>query len=167
MTEFTGGRIRLAEGSYYLNVEHADTAVLYPIPIISSLPGPDADGMFNITIRPLPARPPRLLPSLPEFGYIPSGHFLFGDRLNPLEPQYVWLTGYFISPFEVTNAEYREFSRDPNGYGDDDNWTEAGRKWKAKSSSHVRFQDRRTAFALNPWLLNRIERHRHSFISYS
>jgi iron(II)-dependent oxidoreductase len=64
------------------------------------------------------------------FVYIPSGPFLLGDRLNPGEPHYVWLSGFYISPFEVTNAEFREFWHDPGGYADNVNWTPQGKLWK-------------------------------------
>jgi hypothetical protein len=78
-----------------------------------------------------------LLESLPEFAFIPSGHFLFGDQLRPSEPHYVWLTAYFISPAEVTNAEFKQFIEDPAGYRNDGNWSEAGRRWKATNRSQA------------------------------
>jgi formylglycine-generating enzyme required for sulfatase activity len=67
----------------------------------------------------------------------PSGHFLLGDRLNRQEPHYIWLSAFFISPFEVTNGEFREFLNDPNGYADDSNWTKTGARWRATNSSQV------------------------------
>lgn len=136
ITTFNGERIWLPPGNYFLSADYLGRSLFYPIPLFGYRCGPDAEGTFAVTIRPAPPdSPPRLLPHLPEFVYIPSGHFLLGDRLNPNEPHYVWLPGFFISPFEVTNEEFREFLRDPNGYADDSHWTEAGRRWKAANSS--------------------------------
>jgi formylglycine-generating enzyme required for sulfatase activity len=135
----TGGPVWLPRGNYFLRVDGSGATLFYPVPITGYRSGPDEDGAFTITIRSLPdtASPPRLVPTLPEFAYIPSGHFLIGDRLNKQEPHYVWLTGYFINPFEVTNAEFRLFLNDPSGYGDDSNWTEVGARWKAGNASRA------------------------------
>jgi formylglycine-generating enzyme required for sulfatase activity len=65
---------------------------------------------------------------------------LFGDHLRPSEPHYVWLPAYFISPFEVTNAEFKAFIDDPQGYRDDANWSEEGRKWKTVNRSNTTAQ---------------------------
>ena len=128
----------LARGNYFLKVEQAGQTSFYPVPIVNYRAGPDKEGAFTVTIRQsLSQSPPRLLADLPELAFIPSGHFLFGDQLRPSEPHYVWLTAYFISPFEVTNAEFKEFLADPAGYKNDANWTEAGRQWKAANRSHV------------------------------
>jgi formylglycine-generating enzyme required for sulfatase activity len=132
-------RVWLPRGNYFLKVEGSGRTSFYPVPITGYRSGPDEDGAFTITIRSLPdsALPPHLIPSLPEFVYIPSGHFLIGDRLNKREPHYVWLTGFFISPFEVTNAEFRQFLDDPSGYGNNSNWTEAGVRWKTGNASRA------------------------------
>jgi formylglycine-generating enzyme required for sulfatase activity len=138
IASFNGARIWLPRGNYFLHVTQDQQTVFIPVPIFGYRSGPDEDGAFITALRPTPKEyPPRLLPNLPEFVYIASGNFLLGDRLNPREPHYVWLTGYFISPFEVTNAEFREFLNDPNGYADTTNWTNAGKRWKAKSSSYI------------------------------
>ena len=82
----------LPRGNYFLKVEQGGKTVFYPIPLVSYRGGPDKEGAFTITIRPLsPESPPRLLSNLPEFAFIPSGHLLFGDHLRPSEPHYVWL----------------------------------------------------------------------------
>jgi formylglycine-generating enzyme required for sulfatase activity len=136
----TGGeRVWLPQGNYFLKADQAGATLFYPVPITGYRSGPDEDGAFTVTIRSLPDRdsPPRLDPNLPEFVYIPSGHFLLGDRLNKQEPHNVWLTGFFISPFEVANAEFRQFLDDPSGYADDSNWTEAGALWKAGNASRA------------------------------
>ncbi len=39
-----------------------------------------------------------------------------------------------LSPFEVTNTEFREFLNDANGYADTTYWTIAGKRWKAKNA---------------------------------
>ena len=128
----------LPRGNYFLQVEEAGKKTFYPVPIISYRGGPDKDGAVTVTIRPWQSQsPPRLRPNLPEFAFIPSGHFLFGDHLRPSEPHYVWLTAYFMSVFEVTNEEFKEFIDDPDGYRNDVNWTEAGKKWRATHVSHA------------------------------
>jgi formylglycine-generating enzyme required for sulfatase activity len=135
---FNGERIWLPRGNYFLKVDQPARTSFYPVPIIGYRGGPEADGALAITVRPAPAdAPPRLLADGAEFVYIPSGHFLLGDRLNPRAPHYVWLGGFFISPFEVTNAEFGEFVNDPNGYADESNWTEAGRRWRSLHSSRA------------------------------
>jgi formylglycine-generating enzyme required for sulfatase activity len=136
ISAFTGERIWLSPGNYFLKVDQPHRALFYPVPIVGYRRGPDTEGVLNVTIRSLPPEsPPRLLPDAPEFVYIPSGPFLLGDRLNPREPHYVWLTGFFMSSFEVTNAEFKEFLNDPRGYADDTNWTEAGKRWKSANTS--------------------------------
>jgi formylglycine-generating enzyme required for sulfatase activity len=133
---FDGRRIWLPPGNYFLRLEQPGGTLFYPVPVFGYQSGPDAEGRFALTVRNLPADvPPRLLSDSPEFVYIPSGHFLLGDRLNPHEPHHVWLTGFFIARFEVTNAEFKEFLSDPHGYADGSNWTEDGRLWKDKNSS--------------------------------
>ena len=128
----------LPRGNYFLKVEQANKTTFYPVPIFGYRSGPDKEGAFTVTIRSSSAEsPPRLFASLPEFALIPSGHFLFGDHLRPSEPHYVWLTTYFIGPFEVTNAEFKAFIDDPAGYKNDANWTEAGKQWKAQNKSHA------------------------------
>lgn len=128
----------LPRGNYFLKVEGSSRSFFYPIPIVGYHSGPDKDGTFGITIRlPGPDSPHGLLPGLPDYVFVPSGNFLFGDHLRPQEPHYVWLGSFYINPFEVSNAEFREFLIDPRGYGDDGNWTAAGRKWKAANTSHV------------------------------
>jgi formylglycine-generating enzyme required for sulfatase activity len=138
IAEFNGERLWLRRGNYFLRAEHGEKNFFVPVPIFGYRSGPDDGGAFIVTLRPLPTLyPPRLFSSLPEFVYIPSGNFLFGDRLNPREPHYVWLSGYFINPFEVSNAEFREFLNDPAGYADTTNWTNAGKRWKAKKPSQA------------------------------
>ncbi|HEY6119886.1 MAG TPA: SUMF1/EgtB/PvdO family nonheme iron enzyme [Pyrinomonadaceae bacterium] len=133
-----GARFWLPRGNYFLKAEQGARSFFYPIPIIAYHSGPEKDGTFGITIR-LPGSdsPHGLLPGLPDYVFIPSGNFLFGDHLRVQEPHYIWLGSFYINPFEVTNAEFREFLIDPRGYGDEANWTEAGRKWKAAKASHA------------------------------
>ncbi|HKZ79271.1 MAG TPA: SUMF1/EgtB/PvdO family nonheme iron enzyme [Pyrinomonadaceae bacterium] len=127
----------LKPGNYFLKAEQGGRSFFFPIPIIGYRRGPDKEGSFVLTVR-LPASlnsPPRLTTDSPEFIFIPSGHFLFGDRLRVQEPHYVWLSGFFLSVFEVTNGEFKRFMNDPHGYADDANWTAAGRQWRAKNQS--------------------------------
>ena len=138
MSSIAGDQTWLSKGNYFLKVDQGGRSLFYPVPILGYRSGPDEGGTFIVTIRPPgPDSPHGMLPDLPDYVFIPSGHFLFGDRQNPQEPHYVWLGNFFINPFEVTNAEFREFSIDPRGYHDDTNWTEAGRKWKANNVSQA------------------------------
>jgi formylglycine-generating enzyme required for sulfatase activity len=135
-SEPVGERFWLPPGKFYLKAEQSGRELFYPIPLLGYRRGPDADGAYIVTIRNLPpSAPPRPPSSQPDYAYIPSGNFLFGDRLNPREPHYIWLPAFFISPFEVTNAEFREFLNAPDGYAVKDHWTEAGSDWKAANSS--------------------------------
>jgi formylglycine-generating enzyme required for sulfatase activity len=125
------GRQWLPAANYFLKADTAGGPSYYPAPITGYRAGPEKDGSLAITIRAVPREsPPRLLPDLDEFVYIPSGPFLLGDRLNPSEPHYVWLSAFYISRFEVTNAEFREFWSHADGYRDDANWTPQGKAWK-------------------------------------
>jgi formylglycine-generating enzyme required for sulfatase activity len=137
ISTFSGDRIWLPRGNYFLQAMNSGKTFFMPVPIIGYRRGPvEEDGSFTVTVRSLTREfPPRLRPDLPEFIYIPSGNFLLGDRLNPSEPHYVWLRAFFMSPFEVSNIEVREFLNDPAGYADDSNWAEAGKRWKAQYSS--------------------------------
>jgi iron(II)-dependent oxidoreductase len=138
VAEFDGERIWLSRGNYFLQIQPDRKTSYIPVPIFGYRSGPDEAGSFLVTLRSPPTEyPTRLLLHLPEFVYIPSGNILLGDRLNPREPHYVWLTGYFVSPFEVTNAEFREFLNDPRGYADSTNWTNTGKRWRAKSASQA------------------------------
>ena len=133
--------IWLAPGNYFLKADLGARTFFYPLPMVSYRAGPDKEGTFTVTIRsPQADYPHGLLPDSPDFAFIPSGHFLFGDHLRVQEPHYVWLGGFFISPFEVTNAEFREFMIDSRGYANAANWTEDGRNWKASNPSHVTAQ---------------------------
>jgi formylglycine-generating enzyme required for sulfatase activity len=117
-------------GSYFITVRDMH----YPVPILGYRMGPDRDGSFVVTVRPAPTGQP---PGDPGFAFIPSGHFLLGDRANPREPHYVWVPGFFIGIFEVTNAQFRHFYNDPSGFRRDANWSEAGRAWKARERSET------------------------------
>lgn len=131
-----GDRIWLPKGNYFLAVDQPKP-LFFPVALVSYRGGPDKEGTFTITVRSLLSGPPHgLLPDLPDYVFIPSGHFLFGDHMRVQEPHYVWLGGFFINPFEVTNAEFREFLIDPRGYSNDANWTAAGRRWRGANTSH-------------------------------
>ncbi len=123
-------------GSYFLMVRDGARELYYPAPMLGYRSGPDRDGSFVVTIRPAPEPdPPAARSDSPGFAFVPSGHFLIGDRANPREPHYVWVPAFFIGVFEVTNAEFRDFLDDPTGFASNKNWSEAGRDWKAHGHS--------------------------------
>ena len=135
---FNGEAAWLPRSNYFLMVDFPSHAAFYSIPISGYRRGPDTDGSFAMTIRSAASdAPPHLMANLPEWAFIPSGNFLIGDRQNPREPHYVWLPALYISAFETTNAEFRQFQRDPQGYANTDNWTEAGKRWKAEYRSQA------------------------------
>jgi len=108
-----------------------------PVVLTGYHSGPDEDGSFLVSLRPPPVGfPPRLRADEAEYVFIPGGNALVGDRQTPHEPHYVWLTGYFIAPFEVTNGEFRLFIADSAGYNDDRNWSGEGRRWKLGATAH-------------------------------
>lgn len=121
-------RISLEPGNYFLLVSDPAGDLFYPIPVLGYRAGPERDGSLLVTIRPAPERRPPVAGAAP-FAFIPSGHFVMGDRASPREIHYVWVTGFFMAPFEVTNAEFRQFLDE--GYGDDRNWTESGKRWRS------------------------------------
>jgi formylglycine-generating enzyme required for sulfatase activity len=140
-TEFSSSgdqRLWMPPGRYFLEADQQDRIFFFPIPLRNYRGGPETDGAFAVTVRSTPKEtPPLLFPDLPQMAYVPSGHFLLGDRLNPREPHYVWAAGFFISPFEVTNAEFGEFLKASQGYRDPTNWTEGGKQWRASNASRV------------------------------
>jgi formylglycine-generating enzyme required for sulfatase activity len=120
----------LPPGNYFLAAKQQSHITYYPITTLGYNSGPE-DGKFTVTVRSYPSESPE-----GRFSYIPAGYFLLGDRLNASEPHYVWLQGFWIGIFEVTNNEFREFLNDPHGYSDDSNWTTAGKKWTHANASH-------------------------------
>ncbi len=76
----------------------------------------------------------------PGMVYIPSGSFLMGSsdddpdaRANEKPQHEVWLRGYYIDRFPVTNAQYEEFIN-ADGYERQEFWTEAGWAEKVKGN---------------------------------
>lgn len=133
-----GNGMWLQRGNYFLEAALASQKAFYPVPVRGYRSGPDADDSFLVTVRkPGDSRPPRLTQFPNDFVFIPAGAFLLGDRLNPREQHYVWLTSYFIGRFELTNGEFREFLTASDGYTSDANWTEAGRSWKSLNKSQT------------------------------
>ena len=130
------GRTWLVRGNYFFAVEHSGRQWSYPVPILGYRSGPDADGTLVVTVRAPPGHEPPH-GDTPKFVFVPGGHFLLGDRLNPREAHYVWLTGFFISPAELTNAEFAEFLRDPEGWQAASNWTDEGQRWKTTNRSQA------------------------------
>jgi formylglycine-generating enzyme required for sulfatase activity len=128
----------LPQGNYFLRAISTVDTLYFPIALTVDRSHQPDDNPFSVTVRPKPTQtPPRLFAQQSDFVYIPSGTFLFGDRLNPQEAHEVWLTGFFIGQFEATNEEFRAFLRASDGYENDSNWTVAGTLWKHSSHSQT------------------------------
>lgn len=127
----------LPSGNYFLKVLDYGDLLLYPIALTGYRSGPDKDGDFIITIRQSTASPPTLTKKLPQFVHIPSGFVLLGDRRNPQEPHYVWLSGFYMGCFEVSNEEFQRFFTDKEGYANDSNWTKDGIAWKQSHATQA------------------------------
>lgn len=121
----------LAEGRYFVEARGKDATWSYPVPVLGSGGGgPDAEGSLAIVVRD-PGPPPV---ADGRFVFIPGGHFLIGDRKNPLETHFVWVAGFYLDAFEVTNGEFRRFLADPHGYADRRYWTDEGWSWKTANA---------------------------------
>lgn len=126
---FTGGRFSLGPGNYFIGAEHPTGPSFYPVPILGYNTGPERDGSLLVTMRSPPDQRPPVLEGASPFVFIPSGHSLIGDRASPRELHYAWVSGFFMAPFETTNAEFRRFLSE--GYANDTYWTSDGKRWKA------------------------------------
>ena len=139
VAEFDGTEIWLPPGDYFLEAGRNSKQWYYPISLIGYKAGAGQDGNFEITVRDYPSEEPRGHRMM----FVPSGYFLMGDRLNPEEPHYIWTGAFFISAFEITNSEFREFLHAGDGYSEDSNWTADGKKWRQthQSSSTAMLQE--------------------------
>lgn len=100
--------------------------------------GWDRDGSFAVTARTaIPERPPTFDTASAPFVIVPGGSFALGNAKNPGESHFVYVPTYFIGAFEVTNADFRRFVSDAEGYHDRVNWTEAGWRWKQGGTSQL------------------------------
>ena len=137
ISAFDGKQIWLPAGDYFVETQERGQKLFYPATVLGYRSGPDSDGELALTIRPMPPESPPVSSQAFGFVFIPSGSFLIGDRRNPRQPHHAWLQGFFMSRFEVSNAEYQAFLHDPDGYANDANWTNAGRRWRASKSSQA------------------------------
>jgi formylglycine-generating enzyme required for sulfatase activity len=129
------GRIWLAAGRYFLRSGRGEEARWFPVQVAGYRAGPDEGGSIRVVVRPRSReRPPLRNDADPEFVEVPAGPFLLGDRQNPQEPHNVWLTGFYLAPYEVTNGEFREFLRDPAGYANASWWTPDGERQQGGGS---------------------------------
>jgi formylglycine-generating enzyme required for sulfatase activity len=133
-----GAEAWLGEGRYFLEAAKGRSRLLYPVSIDGTGEGPEPDGTWTVTVRAPPVEsPPGFEPRRLGFVYIPAGPFVMGERTNPGEPHVVWVPGFHLAAFEVTNAEFRRFLADPSGYDDRASWTETGWAWRGKGSSQA------------------------------
>ena len=137
ISPFDGKQIWLPPGDYFVETQERGQKLFYPATVLGYRSGPDSDGELTLTIRPMPPESPPVSSQAFDFVFIPSGSFLIGDRRNPRQPHHAWLQGFFMSRFEVSNAEYRAFLHDSNGYANDANWTDAGRRWRLSKASQA------------------------------
>jgi formylglycine-generating enzyme required for sulfatase activity len=131
-----GGETWLGEGRYFVQAEKGAWRLLFPVTVDGPGEGPEADGSWVVTIRaPASERPPVLDEGGLGFVFIPGGPFIMGDRHNPGQPHAVWVPGFHLAAFEVTNGEFRRFLADPQGYDERSHWSEAGWAWKTTRHS--------------------------------
>jgi formylglycine-generating enzyme required for sulfatase activity len=132
------GSTWLPEGRYFVEAGLAGWRQLFPVSLDDSRRGPEPDGRWVVTVRrPAAEAPARLDPGVPDFVFVPAGHFVMGDRHNPGQPHAVWVHSFHIASFEVTNREFRLFVADPEGYGDRRNWTAHGWAWRVNAVSQA------------------------------
>ena len=137
ISQFDGNQVWLPIGDYFVEAELPGQKLFYPVTILGYRSGPDPQGTLALTIRPLPTEVPPASSTSSNFVFIPSGSFAIGDRRNSRQPHHVWTQGFFMNRFEVSNAEYRAFLHDPDGYAADANWTDSGIRWRAKNTSQA------------------------------
>jgi formylglycine-generating enzyme required for sulfatase activity len=128
----------LAEGDYFAEAHVGLWRLYYPVSVRAAREGPDADGTFQVTLRPIsPEPPPRLDDDEPPYALVPAGPFEMGDRTTPRGPHYAFVSTFFLRVFETTNREFRRFLSTPDGYDDRENWTDAGWCWRARRTSQA------------------------------
>jgi formylglycine-generating enzyme required for sulfatase activity len=129
------GETWLGEGRYFLEAARGPVRLFYPVVIDGTGQGPEADGTWTVTVRAPPAESPPLPGAGLGFVHVPAGPFVMGERGNPGETHVVFVPGFHLAAFEVTNREFRRFLEDPGGYGERANWTVGGWAWKANGLS--------------------------------
>jgi formylglycine-generating enzyme required for sulfatase activity len=140
ISRFEGSQIWLPTGDYFVEAELRSQKLFYPVTVLGYRSGPDLEGSLTLTIRPPPADLPPTSSEPSTFVFIPSGSFVIGDRRNPRQPHHAWIQGFFMNRFEVSNAEFRAFLRNQDGYPNDANWSEAGRQWRSSKPSEASAQ---------------------------
>jgi formylglycine-generating enzyme required for sulfatase activity len=129
------GEAWLESASYYVEATLGDRRFRYPVPLAGFHRGPDEDGAFAITVRPVVSKPPQPDTSPPGFVPVPSGYVALGDPKNPGERHFAWVPAFHAAMFEVTNGEFRRFLADPDGHRARANWTGAGWAWREATPS--------------------------------
>jgi formylglycine-generating enzyme required for sulfatase activity len=121
----------LRPANHLVEIQRDGAHFWYPVPLAGQMRGPDLLGTFSVTSRPVVSGTPPSLDAVPSrYVFVPSGTSAIGDTKNPNESHFVYVTAFFIDAFEVTNAEFRRFMEDPQGYEGRDSWTDAGWAWK-------------------------------------
>jgi formylglycine-generating enzyme required for sulfatase activity len=127
----TTGEVWLPPGRYFVEAAAGDRRLLFPVEADPGARGPDPDGTWTVTLRRTADEPPpRLDEQAAPFVFVPSGYVTIGERRNPGQAHAVWVPAFHLAAFEVTNAEFRRFLADPQGYEDRSCWTDAGWSWK-------------------------------------
>lgn len=81
------------------------------------------------------------------FCEIPAGNFIMGSKPDDEEafsdeqPQFTYTipNNFYITRYPITNAQFQAFEDDPNGYANDEWWTDAGLKWRGERTEHYKF----------------------------
>jgi formylglycine-generating enzyme required for sulfatase activity len=125
-------------GNYFVEALGDNLQWFYTVPVATLGRGPESHGAYAVAVRaPVFGVPPAPAAGVPGFVYVPAGNFEMGDRHAARQSHYVWVAAFFLAAFEVTNGEFRQFLRDPEGYDERRNWTEAGWRWREGGVSQV------------------------------
>ena len=123
---FDGESVRLQRGDYYLEAVKGSEVVRFPVYI---------EGRGHQMTIPIVFPPSEHVSQ--QFAYIPAGwfrmgnkettvaHFGFPDESPDID---VYVSGFFLSKYEVTNQEYREFVEE-GGYYEEAYWQRLIQDW--------------------------------------
>jgi len=82
--DLPAGQVWLPEGRYFAEASAGGWRQFFPVTADGTGRGPEPDGTWTLTVRPLPREaPPQWSEHAPGFVFIPGGSFMLGERTNP------------------------------------------------------------------------------------